>query len=544
MLTQYAPQLIYTLFFGVPHKPISLAYPCPMTHELLTKLNLVNHPRIVTDFTGDETPEKDNIVLSYNPATGKPIAGIRLDSKEDYEEITAKAAKAFKEFRKIPAPKRGEMVRRIGNAYREVLEELGSLVSLEMGKIKAEGIGEVQETIDIADFAVGQSRQMCGITMPSERPEHAMKEQWLPLGPVGIITAFNFPNAVWGWNAMLAAIAGDTCVWKPSLIAPLTAIATNQIAQRVASEMGHEDLFQLVIGTDAIVGESMIRDRRYPLISATGSCNMGRHVGSVVAGRLGKSLLELGGNNAVIIEADANLDLALQSTVFGSVGTCGQRCTSTRRLIIHESIADDFCKRLVTAYESVRIGDPLDSNTLMGPLINEQSVLGYEHAVKTACDQGGTLLTGGTRVTNLKGDLATGHFVTPTIIRAPKDNNLPMALEETFAPILYVFTYKTLQEAIDMQNDVVQGLSSAIFAGSSNAAQRFLDPSGAGSDCGLAYVNLGTSGAEIGGAFGGEKDTGGGRESGSDAWKAYSRRQTCTIGFGETLELAQGIRFE
>ncbi|MBL4698381.1 MAG: aldehyde dehydrogenase family protein, partial [Phycisphaerales bacterium] len=505
-----------------------------MTHELLTKLNLVHHPRIVTDFTGDETPEKDNIVLSYNPATGKPIAGIRLDSQEDYEVVTAKAAKAFKEFRKIPAPKRGEMVRRIGNAYREVLEELGSLVSLEMGKIKAEGIGEVQETIDIADFAVGQSRQMCGITMPSERPEHAMKEQWLPLGPVGIITAFNFPNAVWGWNAMLAAIAGDTCVWKPSLIAPITAIATNDIAQKIASEMGYEDLFQLVIGTDAIVGESMIADRRYPLISATGSCDMGRHVGSVVAGRLGKSLLELGGNNAVIIEADANLDLALQSTVFGSVGTCGQRCTSTRRLIIHESIADSFCAKLVTAYESVRIGDPLDSNTLMGPLINEQSVVGYEYAVKTACEQGGKLLTGGTRVTNLEGDLATGHFVTPTIIRAPEGNDLPMALEETFAPILYVFTYKTLQEAIDMQNDVVQGLSSAIFAGSSNAAQRFLDPCGTGSDCGLAYVNLGTSGAEIGGAFGGEKDTGGGRESGSDAWKAYSRRQTCTIGFGET----------
>jgi len=515
-----------------------------MTHPLLTKLNLVNHPRIVTDFTGDETPEKDGIVLSYNPATGKPIAGVRLDTQEDYEAVTAKAAAAFKEFRKIPAPKRGELVRRIGNAYREVLEELGSLVSLEMGKIKAEGIGEVQETVDIADFAVGQSRQQCGITMPSERPEHAMKEQWLPLGPVGIITAFNFPNAVWGWNAMLAAIAGDTCVWKPSLIAPLTAIATNDIAQRVASEMGYQDLFQLVIGTDAIVGESMIRDRRYPLISATGSCKMGRHVGSVVAGRLGRSLLELGGNNAVIIEADANLDLALKSTVFGSVGTAGQRCTSTRRLIIHESIADDFCDKLVKAYETVRIGDPLDSGTLMGPLINEQSVQGYEHAVKTACEQGGTLLTGGHRVTDLAGDLATGHFVKPTIIRVPKGNDLPMALEETFAPILYVFTYKTFQEAIDMQNSVDQGLSSAIFAGSSNAAQRFLDPSGAGSDCGLAYVNLGTSGAEIGGAFGGEKDTGGGRESGSDAWKAYMRRQTCTIGFGETLELAQGIRFE
>ncbi|MEX0876302.1 MAG: aldehyde dehydrogenase family protein [Phycisphaerales bacterium] len=515
-----------------------------MTHQLLTKLGLDSHPRIITDPRGDETPEKDGIVLSMNPATGKPIAGIRLDGKEDYERITANAAEAFRDFRKVPAPKRGELVRQIGNAYREVLEELGSLVSLEMGKIKAEGIGEVQETIDIADFAVGQSRQLWGKTMPSERPEHAMKEQWLPLGPIGIITAFNFPNAVWGWNAMLAAVCGDTCVWKPSLITPLTCMATSEIAQRVASEMGYEHIFQYVIGTDDVVGEAMIRDRRYPLISATGSCNMGRHVGSVVAGRLGRTLLELGGNNAVIIEPDANLDLALKSTVFGSVGTCGQRCTTSRRLIIHESIADDFCQKLVRAYQTVRIGDPLAEGTLMGPLINEQSVLAYEAAVKTAQEQGGTLLTGGSRAADMKGELSGGHFVTPTIIRAPEGNNLPVALEETFAPILYVFTYRSLDEAIEMQNGVDQGLSSAIFAGSSNAAQRFLDPSGAGSDCGLAYVNLGTSGAEIGGAFGGEKDTGGGRESGSDAWKAYMRRQTCTIGFGETLALAQGIRFE
>jgi len=514
-----------------------------MTHELLTKLGLDNHPRVITDVRGDETPEKDNIVLSYNPATGQPIAGVTLDSKEDYERITAKAVEAFKSFRKVPGPKRGELVRRIGNAYRDVLEELGSLETLEMGKIKAEGIGEVQETIDIADFAVGLSRQMYGITMPSERPEHAMKEQWLPLGPLGIITAFNFPNAVWGWNAMLGTVCGDTSVWKPSLIAPLTCIATNDIAQRVASEMGYEDIFQYVIGTDDVVGETMIRDRRYPLISATGSCRMGRHVGSVVAGRLGRSLLELGGNNAVIIEPDANLDLALKSTVFGSVGTAGQRCTTSRRLIIHESIADDFCAKLVKAYETVSIGDPLADGILMGPLINEQSVQCFENAVKEAVQQGGTLLTGGQREEKT-GELAGGHFVKPTIIRAPSSNELPMALDETFAPILYVFTYKTLQEAIDMQNDVVQGLSSAIFTGSSNSAQRFLDPSGAGSDCGLAYVNLGTSGAEIGGAFGGEKDTGGGRESGSDAWKAYMRRQTCTIGFSDTLTLAQGIKFE
>jgi len=514
-----------------------------MTTELLNRLGLTNHPRVVMKVKGTETPDADGVAVSMNPATGKPIAGIRLDDAKSYEEITQRSVEAFKKWRRVPAPKRGEVVRQIGNAYREVLEDLGSLVALEMGKIKAEGIGEVQETIDIADFAVGQSRQLCGITMPSERPLHAMKEQWLPLGPIGVITAFNFPNAVWGWNAMLAAIGGDTVVWKPSLLAPLTAIATNDIAQKVASEMGHEDLFQLVIGTDSVVGESMIADKRYPLISATGSCRMGRHVGSVVAGRLGKCLLELGGNNAVIIEKDANLDLALKSTVFGSVGTCGQRCTSTRRMIIHEDIADGFVDKLVKAYETVRLGDPLADNTLVGPLINEQSVQAFEDAVAKAKEQGATVLTGGTRA-KMTGELAGGHFVVPTVIRAPAGNDLPVAMDETFAPILYVFTYTDLGDAIDMQNSVDQGLSSAIFAGSSNAAHRFLDPSGAGSDCGLAYVNLGTSGAEIGGAFGGEKDTGGGRESGSDSWKAYMRRQTCTTNFGEEFALAQGIRFE
>ena len=514
-----------------------------MTTELLNRLGLTNHPRVVMKVTGHETPEADAIAVSMSPATGKPIAGVRLDDSKSYEEITQRSVEAFKKWRTIPAPKRGEVVRQIGNAYREVLEDLGSLVALEMGKIKAEGIGEVQETIDIADFAVGQSRQLSGITMPSERPLHSMKEQWLPLGPIGVITAFNFPNAVWGWNAMLAAIGGDTVVWKPSLLAPLTAIATNDIAQRVASSMGHEDLFQLVIGTDPVVGESMIADRRYPLISATGSCRMGRHVGSVVAGRLGRCLLELGGNNAVIIEPDANLDLALKSTVFGSVGTCGQRCTSTRRMIIHESIADDFVAKLVKAYETVRLGDPLVDNTLVGPLINEQSVQAFESAIAKAEEQGGAVLTGGTRA-KMTGELAGGHFVVPTVIRAPAGNDLPVAMDETFAPILYVFTYTDLGDAIAMQNSVDQGLSSAIFAGSSNAAHRFLDPSGAGSDCGLAYVNLGTSGAEIGGAFGGEKDTGGGRESGSDSWKAYMRRQTCTTNFGEEFALAQGIRFE
>lgn len=512
-------------------------------HPLLVSLGLTTHPRVVMDITGNETPENDGIIVVYNPSTGLPLAGVRLDDAKSYEKTTAQSVEAFKEFRKVPAPHRGELVRRIGNAYRDVLEDLGSLLSLEMGKIKAEGIGEVQETIDIADYAVGMSRQLCGITMPSERTEHAMKEQWLPLGPIGVITAFNFPNAVWGWNAMLAAIAGDTTVWKPSLLTPLTAIATNTIAEKIASDMGYENIFQLVIGTDDIVGETMIADKRYPLISATGSCRMGRRVGAVVAGRLGKCLLELGGNNAVIIEADADLDLALKSTVFGAVGTAGQRCTTTRRMIIHESIADEFTAKLVKAYETVNIGDSLDESVLMGPLINEQSIKHYEHAVSEAVKQGGKLLTGGARA-EVAGDNSGGYFVKPTIIRVPESNKLPMAYEETFAPIMYVFTYKTLEEAIGMQNSVDQGLSSAIFTGSSNAAQRFLSPTGTGSDCGIANINLGTSGAEIGGAFGGEKDTGGGRESGSDAWKVYMRRQTCTINYGDELTLAQGIRFE
>ncbi len=515
-------------------------------HDILARLGLDKHPRVIAQPTGNETPERDGVAVSFNPATGKPIAGVRLDTREDLEQVTRRAVAAFDRWRRVPAPKRGEVVRRIGNAFRESLDDLGALVALEMGKIKAEGVGEVQETVDIADFAVGQSRMLYGKTMPSERPLHAMKEQWLPLGPVGIITAFNFPNAVWGWNAMLAAVCGDVCVWKPSLHTPLITLATNQIAARVAAEMGHEDVFQVVIGTDDEVGRPMVEDKRYPLISATGSCRMGRQVGAAVAQRLGRCLLELGGNNAVIIEPDADLDLALKSTVFGSVGTCGQRCTTSRRLIVHERIADEFVARLARAYETVRIGDPLSDTTLVGPLINAQAVDAFENAVAVAQRQGASLITGGSRLKtpDLPENLRDGHFVTPTVLRAPADNRLPIAMEETFAPILYVFTYRTLDEAIALNNGVDQGLSSAIFTGSSRSAERFLDPSGAGSDCGLAYVNLGTSGAEIGGAFGGEKDTGGGRESGSDSWKAYMRRQTCTINFGETFALAQGIRFE
>ncbi len=515
-----------------------------MPHSLLKRLGIASHPRLIHE-VGTITPDAADAIVSYSPANDKPIAGVRLDDAASYERTTAEAVESFRQWREVPAPKRGQVVRAIGEALREYLEPLGELVALEVGKIRAEGIGEVQETIDIADFAVGLSRQLTGITMPSERPEHRMYEQWLPLGPIGVITAFNFPNAVWGWNAMLAAVCGDVTVWKPSLLAPLTAIATNAIAERVSESMGHHGVFRLLIGRDDVVGERLIADRRYPLISATGSCRMGRHVGQVVAGRLGRTLLELGGNNAIIVEPDADLDLAVRSIVFGAVGTCGQRCTSTRRLIAHESIVGPLTERLVKAYATIRIGDPLIENTLVGPLINAQAVSAFEKAVAIARSQGGEVLAGGSRVTpdSLAPDLRGGHYVQPTIIRV-KGQTLPIAMEETFAPILYVFAYTTLDEALEMHNSVDQGLSSAIFTGSVRSAERFLSPAGSGSDCGLAYVNLGTSGAEIGGAFGGEKDTGGGRESGSDAWKAYMRRQTCTINFGETFALAQGIRFE
>ncbi len=520
-----------------------------MSEKILDRLGVWEDLRVLKPGAA-----KDGVCVVDNPATGRPIASVRLDGPDELEGSIAASTEAFHRWRRVPAPQRGQVVRAIGDAMRAHLEPLGELISLEMGKIRAEGIGEVQEVVDIADFAVGLSRQLHGITMPSERAEHIMKEQWLPLGPVGVITAFNFPCAVWGWNAMLAAVCGDTVLWKPSLLTPLTAIATNRIASRVAEEMGHRDLFRLVIGTDARVGEAMIADRRLPLISATGSCRMGRRVGQVVAGRLGKCLLELGGNNAIIVEPDANLELALRSIVFGAVGTCGQRCTSTRRLIIHESIADGFVERLGGAYRSIieggRIGDPLDPATLVGPLITDDAAEAFESAIEAAMEQGGRLVVGGKRhdPARLKGGvdgpLARGNFVEPTIIRMPAGAHLGIALEETFAPILYVTTYRTIEEAIDLHNAVDQGLSSAIFTGSVGSMGRFLDPSGAGSDCGLAYVNLGTSGAEIGGAFGGEKDTGGGRESGSDSWKAYMRRQTCTLHFGDSFALAQGIRFE
>ncbi|HWB19770.1 MAG TPA: aldehyde dehydrogenase family protein [Phycisphaerales bacterium] len=519
-------------------------------HPLLRTLGVHNHPQVLPA----STPAGTGVVPSLSPADNQPIAAIKLQSKADYESAIARAQAAQLHWRLLPAPKRGEIVRLIGNAFREYLEPLGDLVTLEAGKIRPEGKGEIQECIDIADFAVGLSRQLYGLTIQSERANHRMYEQWHPLGTIGIITAFNFPAAVWAWNAMLSAVCGNANIWKPSLLTPLTAIAVTHIAHNVMKQQmlfkpdGIDpcDIFPLIIGTDTEVGEYMIADRRLPLISATGSCRMGRHVGQVVAGRLGRSLLELGGNNAIIIMPDVDLELAVRGILFGAVGTAGQRCTTTRRIFCHSAIIEKLTQRLVTSYKSVPIGDPADAKTLMGPLINTQAVTSMRNAVERAVKEGCTVLTGGIPgIDRFAGQ--PGNFVEPTIIRVPKNLTMngatgpQIAREETFAPILYVFEIDTIDQAIALQNSVDQGLSSAIFTDSVRSAERFL--SVAGSDCGIANVNIGTSGAEIGGAFGGEKDTGGGRESGSDSWKAYMRRQTCTINFGVDLPLAQGIKF-
>lgn len=483
---------------------------------------------------GGPQPTSGELVHSTNPTTGETIASIRLATLEDYEKCTAEAERLFREWRMVPAPKRGEIVREMGNALRDNKDDLGALISLEVGKIRAEGLGEVQESIDIADFAVGLSRQLYGLTMHSERPGHRMYEQWHPIGPIGCISAFNFPNAVWAWNAMLAAVCGDSVVWKPSLKASLTAIATLNVVEPVLAKHGWSGLFSVIIGPDQSVGEAMINDKRYPLISATGSTRMGRHVGQAVAKRLGRSLLELGGNNAIIVEANADLQLALAGIVFGAVGTAGQRCTSTRRVFLHKDIAADLTEKLVNAYQQVRIGDPLDDNTLMGPLIDEDAVQMYEQAIVDIVADGGKILCGGKRVDG------PGSFVEPTLVQATPD--MAVCKHETFAPICYLFVYEDLADAIQWQNDVPQGLSSAIFTDSFRSAERFL--SHEGSDCGIANINIGTSGAEIGGAFGGEKETGGGRESGSDAWRAYMRRQTNTLNWSTELPLAQGIKFD
>lgn len=478
------------------------------------------------------------IISSYSPVDSKLIAKVACASPLDYKKTIEKANEAFHIWRTKPAPVRGEIVRQMGKAFRKHKEELGALVSYEMGKSLQEGLGEVQEIIDICDFAVGLSRQLYGSTMHSERPEHRMYEQWHPLGIVGIISAFNFPVAVWSWNTMLAWICGNSCVWKPSEKTPLCAIACQNIIQDVLKKNNlPEGLSCLVIG-DAKIGEAMSHDTKVPLVSATGSTRMGKAVASAVAGRLGRSLLELGGNNAIIISENANLDMAIRGTVFGAVGTAGQRCTTTRRLIIHESKYAEVKKRLVAAYKQIKIGNPLDEKNHVGPLIDKDAVALYTKALAAIKKQGGKMLIEGA-VLKGKG-YESGCYVQPAI--AEVQNHYEIVQHETFAPILYLIKYKTLEEAIAIQNGVVQGLSSAIMTNNMQEAERFL--SYAGSDCGIANVNIGTSGAEIGGAFGGEKETGGGRESGSDSWKAYMRRQTNTINYGHSLPLAQGIKFD
>ena len=477
------------------------------------------------------------VLESRNPATGELIARVHQAGMAEYEQCVQAAQEAFLRWRSEPAPRRGEIVRRIGERLRGKKEALGKLITLEMGKILQEGLGEVQEAIDIADFAVGQSRMLYGLSMHSERPGHAMREQWHPLGTVGIITAFNFPMAVWAWNSMLALVCGDACLWKPSPQAPLCAIALTNVCRPVLEAEGYGALAALVVGGSDL-GQKMAEDRRLPLVSFTGSTRVGRSVAATVAQRLGRSILELGGNNAVVVMDDADLDLALPSILFGAVGTAGQRCTSTRRVLVHESLADEVERRLVKAYEGIRIGDPMDESTLCGPVINEGAMEAMQAALDKVQSEGGQLLCGGGRV-EMKGRLAGGNFVTPAVVRA--ENAYGTVQEETFAPLLYVIHVRDVDDAIAKHNAVPQGLSSSIFTGSVRTAERFL--SAAGSDCGIANVNIGTSGAEIGGAFGGEKDTGGGRESGSDAWKAYMRRQTNTVNYSTDLPLAQGITF-
>jgi aldehyde dehydrogenase (NAD+) len=458
-----------------------------------------------------------------------------MAAEEDYDEVVWRAADAFHDWRILPAPKRGAMVREIGEELRAHKQDLGALVSLEMGKILAEGLGEVQEMIDMTDFAVGLSRQLYGLTMHSERPLHRMYEQWHPLGVVGVVTAFNFPVAVWSWNAMIAAVCGDCVVWKPSSETPLTAIAVQNICNRVMDRHGWRGVFNLVIGKGSTVGERMLGDRRLPLISATGSCQMGYRVAEVVGRRLGRTLLELGGNNGVIVMDDANPDLALRAVLFGAIGTAGQRCTTIRRLFLQKGISEQMTRSLLAAYRQVRIGDPMDETTSMGPLVNRRAVTEMMEGLERIRQQGGEVIFGGKIL-----DRPGGCFVEPTLVRATAD--MPVLKEEIFAPILYLIEFETLDEAIEAHNDVPQGLSSAMFTTSLISAETFL--STRGSDCGIANINIGTSGAEIGGAFGGEKETGGGREAGSDAWKAYMRRQTVTVNWSNELPLAQGIKFQ
>jgi aldehyde dehydrogenase (NAD+) len=473
-------------------------------------------------------------IASYSPTTEALLGRVRGASRADHDRLVTAAQERFVSWRTVPAPRRGELVARLAQLLRQRKAELGELISLEMGKIRSEGLGEVQEMIDICDFAVGLSRQLHGLTIASERPQHRMMEQWHPLGPVAVITAFNFPMAVWSWNAALAAVCGDTVLWKPSPHTPLCAVAVHQLCRQVMEEFAVPGLFQLVPG-EAEVGRWMAEDRRLPLVSFTGSTEVGRVVAAQVAGRLGRSILELGGNNALTVLDDADLDMATRAIVFGAAGTAGQRCTTTRRVFAQRGIIGPLTERLTAAYRSLVIGDPLTEGVLVGPLVSRQAVETFRDTVTRVRAQGGELLCGGAVRSG------PGHFVEPTIVRAPRHDEFPVAWDETFAPLLYLFEVADLEQALAWNNAVAQGLSSAIFTDSLRAAERFL--SAAGSDCGIANVNLGTSGAEIGGAFGGEKDTGGGRESGSDAWKGYMRRQTCTVNWGRELPLAQGVEF-
>jgi aldehyde dehydrogenase (NAD+) len=477
---------------------------------------------------------KGSRLTSFNPTTGEAIAQVVQASAATYEQVAAAAQQAFLHWREVPAPKRGLLIRDLSQALREFKEPLGDLVTLEMGKIRAEGHGEVQEMIDIADFAVGLSRQLYGLTMHSERPGHRMYEQWHPLGIVGVITAFNFPVAVWSWNAAIASACGDPVIWKPSSLVPLCAIAVQHICNRVMADHGVSGLFNLVIGTGREVGELLLNDRRLPLISFTGSTEVGRRISEAVARRFGRTILELGGNNGIIVAEDADLELATRAILFGAVGTAGQRCTSTRRIIMQKQIGEELSGRLVRAYRQVKIGDPMQEGTLMGPLVATDAVEEMFEALEQIRADGGQVLYGGRMLPELG-----PNFVEPTIVKMPAQSEI--VKKETFAPILYLMEYDGLDQAIALHNDVPQGLSSAVFTNSMRTMEAFL--SVGGSDCGIANVNIGTSGAEIGGAFGGEKETGGGRESGSDAWKAYMRRQTNTINWSPDLPLAQGIEF-
>ncbi len=502
--------------------------------DLLSRLKIQSINSGAFSGHGWSSANQGKLLASFSPSTNKELAKIAMCSFEDYDTLLHRAQIASVTWKKTPAPLRGEIIRQIGEALRAHKDALGSLVSLEMGKSKQEGDGEVQEMIDIADFAVGQSRMLYGNTMHSERPNHRMYEQWHPYGVIGVISAFNFPVAVWAWNAFLSAICGNVTIWKPSAKTPLCAVAVQHICNDVLSKNQSPEIFGLFIPENHKMAEHFVDDKRIPLISFTGSTAVGRTVASRVGLRLGKTILELGGNNAIILDETANLHLAIPAIVFGAVGTAGQRCTTTRRLFVHRSMYQDVMSQLKHAYEQVTIGDPLNPRNLMGPLIDGDAVVQYTNAILAIRKAGGTIAFGG-EVLN-----QSGHFVQPTLV-CDVQNNWPIVQEETFAPILYVMPYDTLDEAIHLQNSVPQGLSSSIFTNHLQHAEVFL--SAMGSDCGIANINIGTSGAEIGGAFGGEKDTGGGRESGSDAWKAYMRRQTNTINFGNALPLAQGIVF-